>query len=273
MGPVPGPTGERVGYARMYCKAWDCAYCGPRKAARVCKLIAAAAKAHGLNRFLTLTLDPKKCTGEENKVRYIRDVWRKFRVYLTRKHGNTVEFISVLEEHKSGIPHLHVLVDRYIKQAWISGAWNALGGGRIADIRFVADLDKIGYYLGKYLSKEMLLGHGPGVRRYSTSRGVKLIPKKEKTAGWCLAPAPVEELLRVAGADASDIVEDSRGAVKWFTTEKPIKRLKAFGGELRMVSPIPVYVDPDEADGALTLEEIKEFFPVSGDEEATGAKP
>ena len=272
MGPFIGPNGERVGYARIYCKAWNCSYCGPRKAAHRCRLIAAAAKEHGLNRFLTLTLDPGKCSQDEDLVWYIRQVWRKFRVYLKRKHGRTIEFIAVVEEHKSGIPHLHVLLDRFIPQSWISAAWDALGGGRIAYIKFVADLDKIGWYLGKYLTKEMLLSHGPGVRRYTTSRGVKLNPKKE-SHGWYQAPARMEELLRVAGASATDIVEDARGAVKFFTTDRPIKRLKAFGGQLKMVSPIPICVKTDEADGCCEgFDEIPEVSAAPSEQEGTGTE-
>ena len=133
MGPVRAPDGDRWGFSRIYCKAWDCGYCGPRKAARVCRQIAAAAKEHELNRFLTLTLDPKKCAEGEDLIWYIRKVWAKFRVYLQRRHGSSIKFITVMEEHKSGVPHLHILVDRFIPQKWISEAWSALGGGRIVD--------------------------------------------------------------------------------------------------------------------------------------------
>jgi hypothetical protein len=234
-------------------------------------LIAAAAEDHGLNRFLTLTVDPRKCAKVEDPVAYIRGVWRKFRVYLARKHGKSVEFIAVLEAHKSGMPHLHVLLDRYIKQSWISAAWDALGGGRIADIRYVADLEKIGWYLGKYLSKDMLLGHRPGVRRYTTSRGVKLNPKLEDT-GWHQAPAPIEQLVQVAGPAASDVVHDARGAVKSFTTEFPIRRLAALGGQLVMVRPLPEYVNPDEADGSATWQEVVTILSALREESGMEAK-
>ena len=272
MGPVLGPSGIRYGYARTYCKAWDCSYCGRRKAARVCRRIAAAAKEHGLNRFLTLTLDPKTCTKEEDLVRYIRQVWRKFRVYLKRQHGKSVEFIAVLEEHKSGIPHMHVLLDRYILQAWISEAWSALGGGRIVFIEKVKNLETIGWYLGKYLTKDMLLSHGRGVRRYTTSRGVKLTPKTERT-GWHQAPAPIEELMRAAGAAAADVVEDARGAVKSFSTDKPIKRLKGLGGQLKMVSPNSVIVNPDEADGSADWDEVGDLLSALRQQKGAGTRP
>ena len=94
--------------------------------------IEGAAKEHVLSRLMTLTLDLRKCAEGEDLVARIRDVWRKFRVYLKRKHGQPVKYIAVVERQKSGVPHLHVLVDRFIPQKWISSAWSRLGGGRIA---------------------------------------------------------------------------------------------------------------------------------------------
>jgi len=83
-------------------------------------------------------------------------VFNKFRVSLLRKFKCTVNYIAILEFHKSGIPHLHVLIDRFIAQRWISEAWSALGGGGIVDIRFV-DVHRISHYLAKYLTKELLM--------------------------------------------------------------------------------------------------------------------
>jgi len=96
----------------LYCKSWRCPYCGPKKAAKIRKRISEKAQEHGLSRFLTLTLDPATAPKPEG-VAYTRDVWRKFRVYLKRKFKRNVSFISVVELHKSGRPHLHVLVDQF----------------------------------------------------------------------------------------------------------------------------------------------------------------
>src|SRR6266404_4998604 len=96
-------------------------------------------------------LDPKKIEGDA--VRYLREVFNKFRVYLFRKYHASIKYISVLEFHKSGLPHLHILLDRYIPQAWISESWSALGGGSIVHIKQV-DVHRISHYLAKYLTKE-----------------------------------------------------------------------------------------------------------------------
>jgi hypothetical protein len=83
-------------------------------------------------RLLTLTLDPSTSPPADKCVPHIRRVWAKFRIYLarreekrTRRAGKTITFISLLEFQKSGYPHLHILIDRYIPQRWIRASWNA----------------------------------------------------------------------------------------------------------------------------------------------------
>jgi hypothetical protein len=141
--------------------------------------IKANAEALGLKYFLTLTLDPSKLQFMDDPagaVPHLRKVWNKFREYLRREFGVAPTFIVVLEFTKGGVPHLHVLLDRYLDQRWISKTWDTLGGGRICDVRRVT-LDKITRYLSKYLTKELLLSAPKGTRRLSTSRNIKLFPK------------------------------------------------------------------------------------------------
>ncbi len=104
------PDGNGRVFHRVNCKTWGCCYCGPRKAKRYKVLIGQIAEREQLTRFLTLTLDPKKIEGDST--RYLREVFNKFRLYLRRQSGANAKYIAVLEFHKSGIAHLHVLVDR-----------------------------------------------------------------------------------------------------------------------------------------------------------------
>lgn len=125
---------EAYGYARMKCKSYLCPECGPIKAKKLQKAIEEKARDFDLTRFLTLTLNPKTIPKDVDDIAYIREIWRKFRVYLQRRYGKSISYITVLEFHQSGIPHLHVLVNRYIFQGWISKTWETLGGGRIVCI-------------------------------------------------------------------------------------------------------------------------------------------
>lgn len=212
---VQGQETNRLRYVRLGCKRWTCPQCGPKKAKRLQRAIAEKATQNGMNRFLTLTLNHATCTPHDS-VGYIRECWNKFRTSLKRRHGKTISFISVLElQPKSGYAHLHVLVDRYIKQAWISEAWQAVGGGRIVDIRQV-DIHRVAPYLSKYLTKVLILaGVPPGQRRYTTSRDIRLFVRQESGL-WKLMKAPVEFIYSQELGDIECEQRDSDGILQWF---------------------------------------------------------
>ena len=167
--------------ARVNCKTWGCCYCGPKKARRYKFLIGQLAEHEQLTRFLTLTLDPKLIEGDS--VRYLRKVFDKFRLYLRRRFGASIKYIAVLEFHKSGVAHLHLLVDRYIPWEWIKESWSALGGGHVVFIKYV-DVHRISRYLSKYLTKELLLSAPMRSRRVTTARSLHLIPKPLIKIAW-----------------------------------------------------------------------------------------
>ncbi len=175
---------NRNRYWRLNCNCWDCSYCGPIKAKRYKAAIRQLATIHNLNKFLTLTLDPKKLPEGESTVRYLRRIFSEFRVYLFRKCKGTrkrINYIAVLEFHhgggeNDGVPHLHILLDTYIEQAWISSSWAALGGGDRVWIEKVSILN-VARYLSKYLTKEMLLSAPKKTRRITSSRSITLVPR------------------------------------------------------------------------------------------------
>ena len=193
---------------RLNCKTWACAYCGSRKAWRYKQAIRVIAERLSLTRFLTLTLDPSKIEGDA--VRYLRRVFNKFRVSLFRKFKCAVNYIAILEFHKSGIPHLHVLVDRFIKQRWISEAWSALGGGGIVDIRFV-DVHRISHYLAKYLTKELLMSAPLRSRRVTTSRSIHLLEKTASDTTWVMDERSIFQLFSIFESFAQDVQVDCDG--------------------------------------------------------------
>lgn len=193
---------------RLNCKKWACAYCGPRKAWRYKQAIRAIAERNSLTRFLTLTLDPSKIEGDA--VRYLRRVFNKFRVSLLRKFGCSVTYIAILEFHKSGIPHLHVLIDRFVVQKWISVAWSAVGGGEIVDIRSV-DVHRISHYLAKYLTKELLMSAPLRSRRVTTSRSIHLLEKTASDTTWVIDGRSIFYLFSIFESFAQDVQADCDG--------------------------------------------------------------
>jgi hypothetical protein len=195
------------------CKTWDCAYCGPRKAWRYKQAICTVAEQHHLNRLLTLTLDPRKIKGDP--VRYLRRVFNKFRVYLLRKHGSSIKYIAILEFHKSGVPHLHILLDRFIAQRWISAAWSSLGGGRIVDIRYV-DVHRVSHYLAKYLTKELLMSAPARSRRVTTARSIHLLEKKTSATLWVMDRRSIFLLFAALFNVAQEVQLDGEGFLMSF---------------------------------------------------------
>jgi hypothetical protein len=143
------------------------------------------------------------------------------RVYLSRRSGQAVEFIAVVELQRSGIAHLHVLAGVYLPQEWLSRAWQAVGGGRIVDVRYV-DVHRVAGYLAKYLTKDSLGSLPPGTRLFSCSRGIVLWPKK-KASGWWLSRRSIDELygraVRPAGERWEDIEKVGIPILIWFEAE------------------------------------------------------
>lgn len=178
MGYVPAddPEAEKKVFR---CGSWDCYCCGYHKRMNLVEEVQRVVKERPeMRRFLTLTLDPKALPpsardDDEYQAEYIMETWRKFRTYIKREYGD-FSFIWVKEKQENDNWHLHVLVSRYLDQAWISRSWEALGGGEIVDIRRVNRVEKAAHYLGKYLTKDALSEFPDHVKRYGTSEDIDL---------------------------------------------------------------------------------------------------
>jgi hypothetical protein len=179
-----------------------------------------AAERLKLRTLLTLTLDPSKLHGEDS-TKYINEVFADFRVYLRRRLRYAPPYIRVLEYQKNGNAHLHVLLNCYLPQSWVSETWSVLGGGRIVDIKRV-DMHRVSRYLSKYLTKEMLLDAPKRARRVTTSNGIRLLEKKPSDFEWRMIQIPILRLLDVNRARVTRIDLDGDGCLTVFETfEQP----------------------------------------------------
>jgi len=207
-------------FCRIGCKCWSCSGCGPRRAAMYAVRIRQAAERLKLRTLLTLTLDPSKLHGEDS-TKYINEVFADFRVYLRRRLRYAPPYIRVLEYQKNGNAHLHVLLNCYLPQSWVSETWSVLGGGRIVDIKRV-DMHRVSRYLSKYLTKEMLLDAPKRARRVTTSNGIRLLEKKPSDFEWRMIQIPILRLLDVNRARVTRIDLDGDGCLTVFETfEQP----------------------------------------------------
>lgn len=150
-----------------WCKSWRCPRCGPRKAAKLAKRIARS-KA---NRLLTLTVKPDPTLSQVQQLDLINHHFRSLMKSLRRRiPGGRIEYVKVVEAHKSGAPHLHVaLYCPYIRQRTIATLWNHLSGSPVIDIRAIRGTKGAGNYLAKYLTKS--LEQFEGRRKWSQSAG------------------------------------------------------------------------------------------------------
>jgi hypothetical protein len=140
-----------------------------------------------MSRLLTLTLDPETApVDQKDQHRYLTERWNALRTAINREYGD-LSYIWVREEQDSGLPHIHIIVSRYLPQQWVSSRWSELGGGEIVDIRSVDRVEKVAHYVGKYLTKNALTGLPDGIRRYGSSQDLSLAVRSnsdESETAW-----------------------------------------------------------------------------------------
>jgi hypothetical protein len=174
------------------CGSWDCYCCGYRMRMNLVEEIGRVCTDRPeMRRMMTLTVDPKKAPSDsEEQHRYLTERWNALRTALSRRYDG-FSFIWVREEgekSETAHPHLHIIVNQYIPQAWLSSTWSELGGGEVVDIRYLDRVEKAAHYVGKYLTKNALTGLPDGIRRYGSSSGIDLDVRGESDSdgNWSL---------------------------------------------------------------------------------------
>lgn len=126
--------------------------------------------------MMTLTFDNRAPDPLENP-KYYSLAWNTFLKRLRRKYP-TIRFARVVELTRSGRPHFHVLLDRYVPQRYVSWAFASCGGGKVADCRYI-DPGRAGHYITKYVTKSYdptspscLFFFSSRMRTISTSRNL-----------------------------------------------------------------------------------------------------
>ena len=131
------------------CKCWSCAYCAPINAEKIYKKVLSGTP----TRFITLTVKPEHDeTAKQAHDRCRTQISRLF-AKIRQKWG-PLEAAVLLEVHKSGYPHWHI-VGRipYVPQSWLSSEWCRLTGSWIVDIRKIRDAREACRYVTKYVIK------------------------------------------------------------------------------------------------------------------------
>jgi hypothetical protein len=175
--------------APFRCNSWDCYCCAHRMRCNLIEeLDRLVEERPELRRLLTLTLDPSTAPADQaEQHRYLTERFNALRTEL-RDRWPGLSYIWIREEGESGNPHLHLLVDRYMKQSELSRLASRVGLGHIVDIRRV-DARNAARYLTKYLTKGALHDLPDGARRYGSSADIELSvrgPSGESERDWKL---------------------------------------------------------------------------------------
>lgn len=105
--------------------------------------------------MLTLTLDPAHHRNPWSAARALKVQTTKLLRYLRARYSSErLEWLWVMEEHKSGWPHAHVLMrGPYVPWQVIRAHWRGLTGAEVTDIRSLTRPRQGGSYVAKYVTK------------------------------------------------------------------------------------------------------------------------
>jgi len=153
---------QHVTVLPLMCKCWTCDECRPGRTRRLVE----EAKAGAPTIFITLTSRRRAhLTPSEAAVELVW-AWRIIRRQYVREHGKgSLPFFAVFEATKRGWPHIHIVARcKWLSQKWLRKRMTELIDSPVQDVRQVYGLNKVAWYVSKYISKNP--HRFEGVKRY-----------------------------------------------------------------------------------------------------------
>lgn len=164
-------------YAKaIRCKRWSCQVCSQLNRRRVIS-IAVKAKPRAL---LTLTVSSKQYPDPDLAADALKRGLRLLRLRLQRHEKlKNFRFLAVFEKHKSGFPHLHLLIKgEYIPWQMLRKWWEEITGSTHIDIRRIKSTGAAAYYVAKYIGKDLAaFAH---CKRWWRSKGFSAPPESRE---------------------------------------------------------------------------------------------
>lgn len=135
------------------CKRWQCEVCAARNRRRVIALGVAGRP----TAMLTLTLSSTDYPCPEEAARRLKTGLVALRKAIARAHGGkSFSFLAVFEKHKSGHPHLHLLIRaKFLPVKELRAIWERITGSFMVDIRAITSVGKAAFYVAKYVGKDL----------------------------------------------------------------------------------------------------------------------
>lgn len=135
----------------LKCRSWGCEECQPDRQRGLQRL---ARNGHP-NMFITLTHKNNGTYSREEAAKRLSGVFNIVAKRIRRLYGyKRLPYLCVFEAHKSGYPHLHILlrcewIDQKVLSAWCS----ELLDSPIVDVRRVKNQSMAAFYVTKYVGK------------------------------------------------------------------------------------------------------------------------
>ena len=182
------------GFFPVLCKSWACEYCRKLKASLIRNYVKENFKEEDLW-MLTFTLFH---SGDEAfSWKKIAKGWNLFRTYATKLHGK-FSYLRIIEPHKkSGYPHMHVLVNKFVCDQAVLKKLVRWGFGWNFESQRISQKSALGY-VTKYLTKGWDNVDAEELRQATKARIVSvsrdLPPLFFKTPSWelCKHSVPSE---------------------------------------------------------------------------------
>jgi hypothetical protein len=177
---VIATSGARVSRAiTQRCRAWTCDECLPRRRNQLIALGCAGDP----TRFLTFTVIHRPGESPLIGAKLLTASFRTFLKLLKRKYPTQrLEYLAVMEAHKDGWPHLHVLArGPWIDVEWMREQWKRLTGAHRIGLEKPKTKRGVAAYIGKYIGKAP---HKFGtLKRYWQSKAWDKRRKRSKREG------------------------------------------------------------------------------------------
>lgn len=135
----------------LKCRSWACDTCQPDRRRR----LVAEACGGAPDKLVTLTARPHDGESPSEMLDRLLRGLKCLVKALRRRHGpDKIAYLYVVERHRSGWPHLHVLLrSPWIDQRWLSAVMEQLADGPVVDIRKIDNAGRVGAYVAKYVGK------------------------------------------------------------------------------------------------------------------------
>lgn len=154
----------------LKCKRWQCSICQPLNRWKVMQL----AKRGAPNLFMTLTVSHKKYSSPDEMACDMRRGLVLLRRKIADRWGvENIPFFVVFEKHKSGWPHMHLLLrGPYLHQAVLLGMWRSIMGDAGVNVKEIRKKEAVLAYVVKYIGKD--LQKFEGCKRYWRSQNYEM---------------------------------------------------------------------------------------------------